>query len=246
MLFRCISPARLPLVLSRVLDLLVPASCVACGAPPAHAADVLCPGCRGALPWLRGPMCRRCALPAHRPGARCPSPTGAPAWSWAPLAHAGPAAVLVHALKHRGVLRAAAPMAAAIAANAPAGIFTSDAVLVPVPADPLRRRTRGHDHALRRTEELARRTGLPVRACLRRPRSARPQVGASRAARLARARAGVEVRWLPSERRLVLVDDVHTTGATLAAAAQALRRSADPRVEPHICAVSYGRTLSRP
>ena len=65
----------------------------------------------------RGAPCRRTAARA------APRRRARPRRSWAPLAHAGPAAALVHALKHRGALRAADAMAAALAANAPPGCW---------------------------------------------------------------------------------------------------------------------------
>jgi ribosomal subunit interface protein len=226
-------------VLHHLLSALAPPGCLACGGPPADPREVLCAACRRALPWLRGPSCRRCALPAHREGARCPAPPAAPAWSWAPLAHAGPAAALVHALKLRGALRAADAMAAALAANAPAGLLGG--VLVPVPADPRRRRARGHDHAARLAAALAQRTGLDVCPTLRRARAAPAQVGASRTARLAPGRVPVAVvRSPPPGARVVLVDDVQTTGATLAACATALRAAGVPSV----LAITYTRALS--
>jgi predicted amidophosphoribosyltransferase len=221
------------------LGLLAPPACVACGGPPARVSDALCAGCRAALPWLAGPRCPRCALPAHGAGARCRAPAGAPARTWAPLAHAGPAAALVVALKHRGILRAAALMAAQIAANAPPGLLPPGAALVPVPADPVRRRTRGVDHAARLAAALGVRTGLRVRPCLRRVRAASPQAGRGRRARLVTDRLPVLMDRSPEERLLVLVDDVQTTGATLAACALALRSAENP----HIVAVTYARAL---
>ncbi|HSD81847.1 MAG TPA: double zinc ribbon domain-containing protein, partial [Solirubrobacteraceae bacterium] len=89
---------------ARTLDVAAPATCLACGEPPERPRDTLCAACRAALPWLAGPRCPRCALPAHAAGVRCRAPAGAPARTWAPMAHAGPAAALVVALKHRGVL----------------------------------------------------------------------------------------------------------------------------------------------
>jgi predicted amidophosphoribosyltransferase len=227
------------------LGIVAPAGCVACGAAPADAQDVLCAACRRALPWLSGPCCPRCALPGHAPGRGCPAPPGAPARSWAPLVYAGPAAALVHALKHRGALRAAGPMAAQLAANAPPGLLVPEATLVPVPADPLRRRTRGVDHALRLAAELGARTGLPLQPCLRRVGPAPAQVGARRRTRLAPGRLGVAVRGRVPDGVVVLVDDVQTTGATLAACAAALRAAAGAGPEePQISAVSYARALS--
>src|SRR5436305_4216462 len=129
------------------------------------------------LAWLGTPRCPRCALPAPC-GGRCPA-TGAPfAAAWAPLAHEGTARALVAALKFRRRLAVADLMAAQIAAGAPSELLGPGAVLVPVPAHPQRRRSRGFDQADRLARALARRTGLPRRSVLRRaPSGARQAVG---------------------------------------------------------------------
>jgi predicted amidophosphoribosyltransferase len=217
--------------------LLVPPGCLACGVPLSGAGEVLCASCRRALPWLATPRCRRCGLPAPC-GARCPA-AGAPfVAAWAPLAHEGPARALVAALKFRGRLAVADLMAAQIAAGAPEGLLAEPAVLVPVPAHPGRRRRRGFDHADRLARALARRTGLPARAALRRAAIPVRQLGASRAARLEPGRLGIVARG-PAPRRAVLVDDVHTTGATLRACAAALCSAGAEEV---VC-VTYVRAL---
>jgi predicted amidophosphoribosyltransferase len=219
-----------------LVALLVPPACLACRRPLARAGEPLCPSCRRVLPWLAQACCPRCALPA--PCRPCPAAGAAFDAAWAPLAHDGPARSLVAALKFRGRLPAADLMAGQIVASAPAGWLAAPAVLVPVPAHPRRRRARGFDQAAELARALARRTGLPRHAMLRRRGSDVRQVGASRTARLAPDRLEV-VAAGPAPSRAVLVDDVHTTGATLRACAAALRAAGAERV----ACVTYARAL---
>ena len=159
---------------------------------------------------------------------------------WAPLAYEGGARALVGALKYRGALQAADLMAAQMAANAPPGQLLGRA-FVPVPLHPARRRRRGYNQAERLARALAERSGAVVCDCLERTGSRRAQVGRPRAERLEAiegaigARAGVGV---PA--RVLVIDDVVTTGATLAACVRVLRRAgADVR------AIAYARTPGR-
>lgn len=218
-------------MIHQLLAAIAPPACLACRAP-LDVPDVLCGGCRAALPWLRDP-CPRCALPS--PCAPCPARAAPFGAAWAPVAHAGPARELVLALKLGGALPAAGAMAAQIAARVPRTLVR-DATLVAVPAAPLRRRRRGYDHAERLAAALADRTGLPVSACLRREGPAGRQVGLGRRARAGRVRVRAHG---PAPATVVLVDDVHTTGATLAACAAALRAAGSRQV----AAVTYARTL---
>lgn len=201
-----------------LLSVVAPPSCPACGKALPGTHDALCRACARELPWLGSGTCPRCALP--RPCAPCPARRSAWSCAWAPFAHEGPARALVVALKFRGVLVAADLLAAPLAAGA--GDLLEGATLVPVPADPRRRRRRGFDHSGLIAAALGRRSGRPVTHCLERPRAAR-QLGAGRDARLA------AVRHAPPRARgqvppvAVLVDDVHTTGATLDVCARALR-----------------------
>jgi predicted amidophosphoribosyltransferase len=221
-------------VLDEIVGLFAPPRCLACGAPGGG----LCPSCRARLPWLTGPRCPRCALPA--PCAPCPAARASFTAAWSPVAHAGPARALVTALKFRRALEAADLMAAQVAAGLPVGLRGDGdgAAWVPVPSHPRRRRARGFDPADQLATALARRTGIPLRRCLRRGGAATPQLGASRAVRRRSGRVAIVARdRLPA--RAVLVDDVHTTGATLDAAARALLAAGAVEV----VAVTYARTL---
>lgn len=218
---------------------LAPPACLACRAPLTDAQAELCVDCRRALPWLGQPRCPRCALPLPC-GRRCPARAAAFEQAWAPLAHDGPARALVAALKFRGALPVARLMAAQIAASA-APELLAGAALVPVPLHPARRRARGFDQAALIATALGARTGLPVVACLRRGGQPTRQLGADRAARRSAAERQLLAVRGPAPTHALLVDDVHTTGATFDACAHALRAAGTRRVG----AVAYARTLPR-
>jgi ComF family protein len=216
--------------------LLAPPACWSCRVP-VPVGHALCSQCRSALPFLRGPCCGCCGLPEPC-GGRCPGLGSPLARAWAPVAFDGPARALVHALKFRGALAVADVMAAQIVAGVPAGLLRPGAVLVPVPTAASRSRARGFDHAERLAAAIGRRTDLTMVRCLRRRGAATRQAGASRAARRAPGRVVVRVRG-EAPRIAVLIDDVHTTGATLEACARALLDEGSEDV----CAITYARAL---
>ncbi|HET6506724.1 MAG TPA: double zinc ribbon domain-containing protein [Baekduia sp.] len=231
-----------------LLDWLVPPLCIACRhATCARRGDPLCAPCRTTLPWLGPRVCPRCAQP--RPCGRCPAARHAFARAWAPLGYAGPVPAVVNALKERGALGLAGLMAAQLVATAPPDLWPAPddggAALVPVPGDPWRRRRRGIDHTARLARALAPRTGLPVAPILARSARRPRQAGRRRAQRLRADPADVQVRTGRGGPDgpvgvAVLVDDVHTTGATLHACALALKDSGVRRV----VAVTYARALA--
>lgn len=223
-------------IIAQLLALLVPPACVLCRAPVRPAAEVLCAGCRRELPWLPSPRCSRCGLPS--PCRDCPARGSAFAAAWAPLSYDASARRAVTTLKFGGALALADAMAAQIAAGAPVSLV-ADTALVPVPLHPARRRGRGFNQAELLARSLSQRLHLPLCPCLARCGRASRQLGARRAVRLAPARIDIRVR-APVPARALVVDDVHTTGATLDACARALRAGGTR----HVACVTYARTLA--
>ena len=203
-----------------LFDVLLPQCCVICRADAAS----LCARCRRRIVRVRPPLCERCGAPTAWPVARC----GECAGRRLAFTHARAAAIygddvrrLVLAWKEHGLRRLAAEAATLVeeTVRRPA----VDAMTF-VPADGDRRLRRGHHPAQRLGVELGRRWRLPVVPVLERRAAARSQRGLSLAERR-RNVAGAFAAARTSPRRVVLVDDVYTSGATANAAAAALRRA---------------------
>jgi competence protein ComFC len=206
--------------LEALADLFYPRWCVGCDG---RASDLLCRPCVESLPWTGSPRCERCGLPAafETPvcGA-CKHVDFAFSTARAPLRYEGVGKEIVHALKYRGytavVDRLAAPLLAEVVEDPDA----FDAV-VPVPLHRARLRRRGFNQAALLARGVAGRINTPVSDTLQVVRSTRDQVELSAAERR-RNVAGAFSAGGRARGRLLLVDDVFTTGATTSACAAAL------------------------
>lgn len=180
-----------------------------------------CAGCRrpGRI------LCRACAEDLDRPFRHRPDPCPA---GLPPIVAAGTydgavrAALLAH--KERGRLGLAGPLGAALAGAVRALDPPPGVLLVPVPSSPAAVRERGQDHARRLAAAAARR--LPAvrsRPVLRPVRGVADQSGLRRAQRATNLAGALRATRRLDGLEVVVVDDVVTTGATLAEAARALR-----------------------
>jgi ComF family protein len=217
----------------RVLDLVFPPRCAACGAR----GYLLCPDCTAAISYIQPPACPHCGRRMTRPGI-CPVCRAYPNaldGMVAATVFAGPVRECIHALKYEGQ-RPYAGTLAAIARPAFAALPRPDA-LVPVPLFPKRERGRGFNQSALIARHLAG-DDLPVApGWLARTRDTPPQVGQDREARHANvADAFVCPDAAVRGRHILLIDDVATTGATLDACARALRTAGAASVRALIVA----------
>jgi len=209
-----------------LLDLVFPRRCVVCGSDGTQ----LCGACKGRLERLGNPRCERCGAPTAWPVQRCRECAGrriAFASARAAVAYDDAAKRLVGAWKERGQ-RTLAELAAQLVDEVVARPGADAITFVPADRDRLLRR--GYNPAQRLAEALGARWQLRTVPLLRRAPGRAPQKGLT----LAERRRNVRGAFAATEavpRTLVLVDDVYTSGATVSAAATALRKGGALRVE---------------
>jgi ComF family protein len=235
-------PASPACVLASWLDPWLARACALCERRLRAPGAGLCRHCRLALPGSRRPRCARCGHGLAAPGDACPAcGTAGFAFDAALVLadYAAPLDRLITALKFHGDMALADALGRELA-RALRGMARPPELLVPVPLSAARLRERGYDQAARIAGALGRAAGIPVRARLRRVRATLAQSSLPRPARLENLRGAFAVEPLatPLPERVALVDDVMTTGATLHAAALALRAAG----ATHISIVVAART----
>lgn len=222
---------RVDEILQRLGRTLFAPSCVLCAAPGAAGRD-LCDGCARALPW-NTLACPVCALPLDAPApacARCLRRAPPFAAAVAPLRYAGDTRRLLTRYKF-GADLAVGRVLATLLVDAVQDRPRPDRV-VPVPLHRSRLRERGFDQAWELARAVARAHGLAAQPdALRRQRPTLAQTGLDAAARRRNLRAAFVAQTSLAGLHVALVDDVVTTGATIAAAAGALRAAGARSVE---------------
>ena len=234
--------------MARGLDLLYPPTCLDCGAP-VDSADALCPTCFGKLRPITAPYCPRLGVPfQHDLG---PGALSAEAIAEPPPFERARSAVLYNEVARAIVSRLKygdrpelAGFCARLMHRAGHELWGDDAVLVPVPLNRWRQLSRRYNQSTELARALGRLTGIPVEPSLvKRHRNTRQQVGLTREAR----HRNVSGAFRPHPdligrlrgRRVILVDDVITTGSTIAAITRTLAKAGVDKVD----VISFARVV---
>jgi len=235
--------------------LIFPQTCVLCGQWIANPkVGPLCEFCRGELPALKLPVCELCGSLAPASilpdtlywCSRCrqnPIRSFDRCRSWG--LYEGALRKLVHHYKYGGEKNLASVLAELLQ-EALTGRFrdTRFDLLVPVPSHRLRLKKRGFDHIRELTEKLSRSTGIREYPALTKLRDTVPQQGLTIRERQKNLKNAFRV--LDPERinrkRILIIDDVLTTGTTVSEVAATLRRESDPGF---IGVLTVGRVAKR-
>lgn len=236
----------------RLADLLYPPICAGCGIRNGNH-RALCPSCWSSMRFIERPYCEVLGLPfSHDPGQGMLS---AQAIADPPVfdrlrsvaLYEGVARQLVQSLKYRDRTELAAMMALWMVRAGGEHLRGCDAIL-PVPLHPSRFLARRFNQSAELSRQMAALAGRPhlSGALVRRKRTAR-QVGLSARARQENVRAAFRVAEGREDeifgKRLVLVDDVFTTGATVSSAVRALKRAGAAEVTVLTFAMAVSTTI---
>ncbi len=224
---------------ARMLDFALPPRCPGCGAIVADP-HRFCLDCWRSLTFLGEPCCRRCGLPFEFEGegecGRCLAEPPPFERLRAAVAYGDVSRQVALRLKYSGRPGLAETLAHFMLRHLDAREGAGEPLLVPVPLHRWRIWRRGYNQAALIASALARRSGLPAELDLiRRIRATPPLKGLGRRERALAVRGAFRVpgesRSRLAGRRVVLVDDVYTSGATASACARALKRSGASSVE---------------
>jgi len=230
-------PAAGATVWQTVLDMLYPPRCVACG----RIGSYYCRSCREDLHFIDPPVCFRCGRPLTEPGLchicrRTISPLDG---ARSVLFFGGSVRFAIHALKYRNMPQLGRLLGAIMTGYiGPNSIHAQ--IIMPVPLHPERLKMRGYNQSALLALEISRHTSVPINGtALIRHRHTRPQTTLHAQERWENVAGAFSVPRpeIVAGKRIVLIDDVMTTGATLKACAQALKAAGAASV--------WGFTLAR-
>jgi ComF family protein len=208
-----------------VTDFFFPQFCIGCG----REGEVICPACIAKLPRLSPPFCSRCGLPqtGGKPCRDCAGLELAIDGIRSPLIFQKLAREAVHQFKYQNIRVMATSLAAVLHDYLTENPIDAD-MFIPVPLHPRRLRERGYNQSLLLAHQLGRLCGTSVRSdILKRsvntPPQARTVSSIERHHNMREAFTSLDGKV--KGKRVLLIDDVSTSGATLDACASALKQA---------------------
>jgi ComF family protein len=225
--------------MSRLVSVLFPPTCVLCGAPglTSGGGRDLCPGCATELPHNRD-CCFQCAVPFDSPmpaETRCAACQRHPPpfeTSLAAFRYEAAIPTLIGGAKFRGRLNLVRLLGQCLADRVREVDPPRPEVLMPVPLHASRLRTRGYNQALEIARIVGRDLALPIdhASCIRIAPTP-PQAGLDERARRRNIRGAFLVPGLLPWTHVAILDDVVTTGSTVAELSRALRKAGVRRIQ---------------
>ena len=223
-------------ILSGIADLIFPSCCTTCDVIlKEHGPLPFCPNCTAGIHFIRSPLCPRCGIPFTGTGGEdrlcgeCLVTQRPYAVAKAVGLYEETLLTAIHLFKYRGRV-GIGKVLGSIMADFAGGIWDMNvfSVIMPVPLHRIRLRERGFNQAVILAREIAKRFSVPIDyLTLRREVFTEPQVGMGREDRSVNVRGAFTVRKpeRTAGKRILLVDDVYTTGSTLAECARTLLKA---------------------
>lgn len=206
--------------LDALAEMFYPQRCVGCGR---RASDLLCGSCFEELPRIEPPVCRRCGAPTAFETYGCDICSALDLQfesARAPLRYAGAGKGIVHALKYQGYFTVVERLMVPLMLEA-LGRDRSFDLVVPVPLHRARLIKRGFNQAEVMARGISEKIKAPVSDTIKAVRRTEDQVALSGDARRRNLAGAFRIKERVAG-RILLVDDVLTTGATLGEGARAL------------------------
>ncbi len=221
---------------SGLADLLFPPNCSACGKVLiADRGSPLCPECFATINFITSPLCTTCGMPfilTDGSDHLCHDCIlSKPPFSMARALgkYAGALLEVIHLFKYHGNVSAGETLGRMMArTNYDSLAIGEYSLILPVPLHPARLRERGFNQSLILAKQISDRFCIPVDfLALRRTIHTEAQVNLSKPHRVSNVRGAFEVtdRSLTEDRRILLIDDVYTTGSTAKECAETLMKN---------------------
>jgi ComF family protein len=219
-----------------MINILYPKVCLHCGDLFSDGlSNILCRSCFDSIPVFEDPLCDHCGLPLPARAfedsehLRCRECGDKPYFLDQVRAlgtYEGALRIIHHSFKFEGMESLKEEISDKLVGATPAFFLKPTEVLIPVPLSPERKRERGYNPSESLAIEVSRKTGIPVGFSLDKIKSTVPQMSLTREERFKNPKGAYRVKRdeiIPA--KVLLIDDVFTTGSTLEECARVLKKA---------------------